>query len=228
MSCAAYPCRICGFGGVAGRCGCAVSGSGLQLGGSCRRCVYEPLLARLPVPESKIYYRLQPGSRCLLARKCPIAAKKLHLIHHGLTIEDWPFREKQTFQEVPELLFVGRFVAKKGIPLLLEALALLLQRGRRLRLTLVGSGPMEAELRQQSEQLELQTHLEWAGVLERREVGGRLRKADVFCLPSIEQTDRNQEGIPNVLVEAMAVGVPVVGSQTGGIGIADSADRLAD
>ncbi len=153
-----------------------------------------------------------------LARKCPIAAKKLHLIHHGLTIEDWPFREKQTFQEVPELLFVGRFVAKKGIPLLLEALALLLQRGRRLRLTLVGSGPMEAELRQQSEQLELQAHLEWAGVLERREVGGRLRKADVFCLPSIEQTDRNQEGIPNVLVEAMAVGVPVVGSQTGGIG----------
>lgn len=152
-----------------------------------------------------------------LVRKCPVAAKKLHLIHHGLAIEEWPFRENLTFQEVPELFFVGRFVAKKGIPLLLEAVALLLQRGRRLRLTLVGSGPMEEELRQKSEQLGLQEHIEWAGVLERREVGERMRKADVFCLPSIENTDRNQEGIPNVLVEAMAVGIPVVGSQSGGI-----------
>ena len=152
-----------------------------------------------------------------LVRQCPVAARKLHLIHHGLTLEEWPFRESQKSQAVPELLFVGRFVAKKGIPLLLEALALLLQRGRRMRLTLVGSGPMEQELQRQSEKLGLQEHIEWTGVLDRREVRERMRKADVFCLPSISNNDRNQEGIPNVLVEAMAVGVPVVGIQSGGI-----------
>ncbi len=152
-----------------------------------------------------------------LVRKCPRAAKKLHLIHHGLDIEQWPYREKWTFNKTAELFFVGRLVAKKGISLLLDAVALLLRRGRRLRLTLIGSGPMEEELREQCSELEIQEQLEWAGMLERKEVADRLRQADIFCLPSIESADRNQEGIPNVLVEAMALGVPVLGSQSGGI-----------
>ena len=57
---------------------------------------------------------------------------------------------------------------------------------------------------------------EWAGMLERKEVADRLRQADIFCLPSIESADRNQEGIPNVLVEQWRSG-RVLGSQSGGI-----------
>jgi colanic acid/amylovoran biosynthesis glycosyltransferase len=152
-----------------------------------------------------------------LVGKYPSASKKLHLIHHGLNLEEWIFREKWGFQKLPELIFVGRFVAKKGISILLDSFALLLSRGCRLRLSLLGTGPMEEELRLKSEQLGIAEQIEWAGLLERKEVAERLRRADIFCLPSIKSVDRNQEGIPNVLVEAMALGVPVAGSQSGGI-----------
>ncbi|MFA6929929.1 MAG: glycosyltransferase [Lentisphaeria bacterium] len=153
-----------------------------------------------------------------LVQQCPVAAKKLHLIHHGLDLDAWPYREQWKLSPVPKLLFVGRFVAKKGIRFLFGAVALLLQRKRALRLTLLGAGPLEEELRLQAAQLGIEGQLEWPGVVERKQVLERLQSTDIFCLPSIEAVDRNQEGIPNVLVEAMAVGVPVLGGQSGGIG----------
>lgn len=152
-----------------------------------------------------------------LARKHPQAEVKLHLIHHGLLLADWPFQEKPSLQQPLQLCFVGRFVPKKGIDILLQACALLRNKGVDLQLTLAGDGPLAAGLRKLTDELGLESQTCWLGQISRAQVKELMQKSDIFCLPSIKDSDDNQEGVPNVLVEAMALGLPALGSQSGSI-----------
>jgi colanic acid/amylovoran biosynthesis glycosyltransferase len=106
------------------------------------------------------------------------------------------------------IVCVGRLVPVKGQLLLLEALATL---GPDVRLTLVGGGPMQAELEAAARRLGIEERVEIAGALGHPEVLERMRDADVFCLPSFA------EGVPMVLMEAMALGVPVLTTRVMGI-----------
>ena len=111
-----------------------------------------------------------------------------------------------------ELLFVGRLVSDKGVSLLLEALALLRQRGRTIHLTIVGEGPEELALRWQAVALEIDGQVEFAG----RRVGAALVEAlnlhQVLVVPSVWQ-----EPFGVVALEAMACGcVPLV-ARSGGL-----------
>lgn len=112
-----------------------------------------------------------------------------------------------------ELLFLGRFVEQKGCRELLEAVKVLEARGTDCgpawRLTMMGAGPLESELR---------TIIDRAGLADRvtlrprrDEVDGVLRAADVLLVPS------RREGMPNVVLEAMSVGVPVVATDVGAV-----------
>ena len=150
-----------------------------------------------------------------LIKQIPGIAPKMHLIYHGLELPDWPFREKEP-ADAP-LLFVGRFMPKKGLPILLQALAQLQEAGERCDLVVVGSGPSEAEFKALSESLGLAGKVQWLGILPREEVAQQLSKAEAICVPSVVARDGDREGIPNVVVEAMASGVPVVAGISGGI-----------
>lgn len=153
-----------------------------------------------------------------LIKKYPRAEKKLQLIYHGLELKDWQFRESLELQKPLELFFAGRFVEKKGIFILLEAFAILQKQGLELKLTLAGSGPLQEELQAKAEKLQITDKLKWCGVLSRMQIAQELQRVDILCLPSLQDSENNQEGIPNIMVEAMASGVPVAGSMTGGIG----------
>jgi glycosyltransferase involved in cell wall biosynthesis len=95
--------------------------------------------------------------------------------------------------------FVGRLAYQKNLPALLEAVAPL-----RLRLLLVGDGPLRSELMQQAAHLGVQAT--WAGQVAHADLPAYLNQAHVFVLPS------HYEGHPKTLIEAMACGLPVVGS----------------
>ena len=103
------------------------------------------------------------------------------------------------------LLFVGRFVGQKGLSYLLDAIAALpASAAERVRLALVGSGPDEAALRQQARDLGLASRVQFSGWVPREEIVTHYQRADIFVLPSLD------EGMPNVVLEAMACGLPVL------------------
>jgi glycosyltransferase involved in cell wall biosynthesis len=109
------------------------------------------------------------------------------------------------------VLAVGRLVGGKGFALLLDALHALVERGRDVTLTVVGDGPSRVHLHDQAARLGLGDRVAWLGAVGQDEIRDRYARADVFCLPSFA------EGVPVVLMEAMAMEVPVVATRIAGI-----------
>lgn len=112
--------------------------------------------------------------------------------------------------EVPGLLCVGRLVPAKGQRILLEASRILLDRGMNHTLTFVGTGPDQETLSHQAEK-DVMMHVRFTGGLDPAGVKSEYAKADIFILPSFA------EGVPVVLMEAMASGVPVISTRITGI-----------
>ncbi len=109
------------------------------------------------------------------------------------------------------ILYVGRLVPFKGQAVLLEALAALRAEGVAARLTLVGDGPSRQALERRCRELGLDGAVELAGSVGQDEIRALYAAADAFCLPTFA------EGVPVVLMEAMAMRVPVVTSRVMGI-----------
>jgi glycosyltransferase involved in cell wall biosynthesis len=109
------------------------------------------------------------------------------------------------------VLHVGRLVEKKGTALLLDAMAQV-PGGR---LAVIGEGPLGEALRVQASKLGLD--VEWLGRLPHEEVRGWMRRATLLAVPSITARDGDAEGLPTVIAEAGAVGLPTVGSDHSGI-----------
>lgn len=109
------------------------------------------------------------------------------------------------------ILMVGRLMGPKGLPILFEALRELRGRGVAVRLVVVGDGPDRAAYEALARELGISEHVELAGAVGQDEIRERYAAADVFCLPSFA------EGIPVVLMEAMAMELPVVTTAIMGI-----------
>jgi teichuronic acid biosynthesis glycosyltransferase TuaC len=109
------------------------------------------------------------------------------------------------------VVFTGRFVASKGLRELFEAAAILRMSRPHLQIVCIGEGPLESELRQRALQPDLGGHVRFAGVANPHEISRWLAASHVLCLPSYS------EGCPNVVIEALSCGRPVVASNVGGI-----------
>jgi glycosyltransferase involved in cell wall biosynthesis len=147
----------------------------------------------------------------LVARGFP--PEKLEVIHQGVELDAAVFGEPQAAGD-PYVLFVGRFVEKKGVSHLIEAMRILDARGSRARLMLIGDGPLGQKLRDEARGLRRVAFLGW---LPNAEVRRHMRGALVLCVPSVTAPDGDSEGLPTVIFEAMAEAVPVVGSRHAGI-----------
>jgi glycosyltransferase involved in cell wall biosynthesis len=121
-------------------------------------------------------------------------------------------------EDNPVLLWVGSLVPVKGLDVLMLALQRVSQLGQGFRCYLVGDGPCRRLLVNQIGQLGLTDRVSLVGPRPHRDLPDWFRAADVFVLPS------RSEGVPNVLLEAMACGVPFVATDVGGVAeVADSA-----
>jgi glycosyltransferase involved in cell wall biosynthesis len=151
----------------------------------------------------------------LIQRGAP--AHKLEVIHIGSdTILDAPVpRQPQQF------LFAGRFVEKKGIFVLIEAIRRLRATGNATPIILAGDGPLLAEVKSRSADL---TDIEFTGWLDATLMRTTMTQSLALVVPSITGPDGDQEGLPSVAVEAMGLGVPVIASDCTGLqGILDPA-----
>jgi glycosyltransferase involved in cell wall biosynthesis len=110
------------------------------------------------------------------------------------------------------LLTLGRITKEKGHHIAIEALRLLRERGRRAKLMVAGSGGYVAELRRIAERANLQNEVLFLGFIENREAPKYYNGCDLFLMPTL-----TVEGLPLVLLEAMACGLPVISSRIGGI-----------
>ncbi len=115
------------------------------------------------------------------------------------------------------ILSVGRLVEKKGFEVLIEACALLAQRGLPFRCEIIGKGSLEAALNAQIDARGLRERVQLVGPRPQEQVLEAYRRAAVFALPCIIGTDGNRDGLPTVLLEAMAAGLPVVSTDVTGV-----------
>lgn len=113
--------------------------------------------------------------------------------------------------DTPLLLYVGNLKSSKGCLDLLEAFPAVLAARPRARLVYVGAGPVRATLLARATELGCANHLQLVGEVAHADLVHWFRAADLLCLPS------HNEGVPNVVLEAMACGTPVVASNVGGI-----------
>jgi glycosyltransferase involved in cell wall biosynthesis len=140
----------------------------------------------------------------------------VHLVHHGVDLQDRTCSSRPT-TDMPRLLAVGRLVEKKGHETLLLAAGLLRDRGLEFTLRLVGEGPEWPRLQRLVHELRLGDRVVFLGPLSESETRLEYENADVFVLPCRKLASGDQDGLPNVILEAMAHSLPVVSTRLDGI-----------
>jgi glycosyltransferase involved in cell wall biosynthesis len=148
------------------------------------------------------------------ARTLGIPAEMVHVVINGVSTPAGPTREELRRQwQVPEdavvVGFVGRFTHQKSPLRLVEMMRALAARHPRLRLAMVGSGPLENELRQQFRQLGVESQVLWLGPVDG---AVQMRGFDLFCLTSLYEA-----GMSYVVLEALEAGLPVVATSAGDV-----------
>ena len=146
-----------------------------------------------------------------LAKGCP----EQKLVQHYIGIDLEKFSRPKQESEQPSLLFVGRLVEKKGCTYLLQAMSQLKQTFPELQLTIVGSGDLETELRQ--EVADRQLNVIFAGTASAAEIREQLACSWLFVAPSITAQSGDAEGLGMVFLEAQALQTPVVSFRSGGL-----------
>lgn len=112
-------------------------------------------------------------------------------------------------EDKPMVLFTGRFISRKGINYLLEAWKQVVNRFSHVSLVLLGDGPLLADMKEMSLELNIEDSVKFCGQVSN--VEKYLYAADIYALPSL------QEGMPNALLEAMSCGLPSVATRIGGV-----------
>lgn len=147
---------------------------------------------------------------------------KIHLNYHGLDprvleraagIHRQPLSTKSQIK----LITIGRLVPTKGHDVLLNACANLKNSGVSLSMQLIGSGPLEDALKSQANELGINDQVSFRGALSFADVLDAMEAADIFCLAPRMIPGQPPDGIPNVIAEAMALGLPVVTTRVSAI-----------
>ncbi len=154
---------------------------------------------------------------------CP--PEKIAVSRMGVDMDKFAMRRPKTAGEILNMISVARLTEKKGLHVAIEACRLLKARGVRFRYHILGIGPWERRLRTMIEQFQLEDDVVMPGFKPSHEVKAMLDEADVFVLPSVTGADGDMEGIPVALMEAMAVGIPVVSTVHSGIPELIDADK---
>lgn len=154
----------------------------------------------------------------IILNKCgPGSAGKIHVIHGGVDVERLSPRPACGGKKKLRILCVARFEEVKGHAYLVEACRILKERGVPLECALIGDGPLMPQIEKQIREADLCDEVLLLGALPYDEVVEQLSRADVVALATAPTASGKREGIPNALKEAMACGLPVVATASGGV-----------
>lgn len=150
-----------------------------------------------------------------LCEKYGTSARRARRVYNGLDLDSFPYSEPAERPAV--IAAVGRLVEKKGFSDLLDAALIMRESGRAFSIELVGTGAEEPALRAQVDRLGLGDRVRMHGALPQAEVGRIVGGAAAFAAPCVVGADGNRDGLPTVLLEAMALGTPCVATPVTGI-----------
>jgi glycosyltransferase involved in cell wall biosynthesis len=149
-----------------------------------------------------------------LRERFPENAKRVYRIYNGIDCAQ--FKPAQ-FERPPLILSIGRLISKKGFDVLIDACALLRQRGHGFRCEIIGEGPLFEKLQARIHRQDLREDVHLVGPQTQSEIAARLSKATVLALPCRIDPDGAMDNLPTVIMEAMASALPVVSTDIGGI-----------
>jgi glycosyltransferase involved in cell wall biosynthesis len=155
-----------------------------------------------------------------LKQIAPSQQSKFSLVYHGVNLNDFhPAQnaDATSTAETPMILSVGRLVEKKGFQDLLQALLIIKESGQRFRCTIYGDGPLSQTLQKWLEEHGMTGEVKLMGDATQQELISIYQSATLFALTPMQTDDGDRDGIPNVLVEAMAMGLPVITTAVAGI-----------
>lgn len=144
-----------------------------------------------------------------------LAKVRLGRLYNGLDLEAFDFHSPRSRPR--RILAVGRLVEKKGFDDLISACALLAESGERFECRIIGSGDQEALLHELIDSFDLRGSVTLLGPLPQSEVKRELSEAAALAVPCVIGQDNNRDGLPTVLLEAMALGTPCVSTDVTGI-----------
>jgi glycosyltransferase involved in cell wall biosynthesis len=152
--------------------------------------------------------------RFLVAAGTP--AEKITVVRCGLDFREFTVNGDRASQP-GMIVSIGRLDPIKGFTYLIEASRILAERGMLFSCDIIGDGPLRAQLERQIRSCGLSVRIHLLGALSQTQVREVLSRAEVFVLPSVQTEDGNQDGIPVALMEAMALGLPVISTAVSGI-----------
>ena len=141
---------------------------------------------------------------------------RVELVYHGIDLRRFPPPPRRAPADTVTILSVCRLVEKKGMDLLLEALARLPRRFD-WRFVHVGGGPLAERMKRSAAALGIAERVTWRGALTQERVLEEYRAADIFALASRIARDGDRDGLPNVLAEAQSQGLPCVATRVSAI-----------
>lgn len=168
------------------------------------------------VAEARLVVTETDFSRDWLREKFPRHAGRIERCYNGIDVERFAASEAHG-GALPRIISVGRYVEKKGFSDLIDACASLRERGVKFECDIVGSGPLEEALRSQIDRLALAENVRLTGSRSEPEVIEMLRGAAVFALPCVREADGGSDNLPTVIMEAMAIGLPIVSTRIAGV-----------
>ena len=143
------------------------------------------------------------------------AADAVKVVYNGIDLEHFRFNAPD--QRRPLILGVGRLVEKKGFDYLIEACAELAAQGRQFSCEIAGPGVLAAALQARIDALNLSDRVRLCGPLPQAELRTKLGQASVLAAPCVISADADRDGLPTILLEAMALGTPCVSTDVTGI-----------
>lgn len=150
-----------------------------------------------------------------LRREHGEAAARVRRIYNGIHLDRFPYSDP--CGRGRHVVGVGRLIEKKGFAVLVEAVRRLSEAGQEFTCEIIGSGEEEEALRAQIARAGLEPRIRLSGSLPQGEVIRRVSGASVFAAPCVVGRDGNADGMPTVLLEAMALGTPCVATDVTGI-----------
>lgn len=150
------------------------------------------------------------GQKRLIEQAKQDVSKKIHLVYHGLDVRKFNLPQNGEERENNLILSIGSLGVTKGFPDLIKACAILKGRNINIRCLIIGEGDLRPKLEALIHSYNLAGQVNLIGALPQEKIIEFYRKARVFVLPCITTINGNHDGLPNVLMEAMATGLPVI------------------